>query len=231
MINRDEIDPQGAIIRQTTEAGVAISEELTDLNPNVEMDAKEFGEHVRNGGWRLGLLVARNVKSGAGAGARTDLAENSARLIKISSRAFARQAGNITDKTVGKYLDAWNMAAADGHVVPSSSLSPGQEVDFSETDDDGELILTPKLWDSYFKPKGEENETSVFDFFKGLKKYNDCNLRDWLTAEHFEGQSDFCPQDVYDLLRAANRISAEGMQIMAEELAEPLGLRVISESE
>lgn len=229
MINRDEIDPQGAIIRKTAEAGVAISEELTDLNPNIEIDAKEFGEHVRNGGWRLGLLVARNVLRNAGEGRPSKTAENSA-VSKISGRAFSRQAGNITDKTVTKYLDAWNMAAADGHVPASSLLSPGQEVDFSLTDEDGELILTPKLWDSYFKPKGDENDTTVFDFFKGLKKYNECNLRDWLKAENFEGQSDFCPQDVYDLLRGANRISAEAMQIMVE-LAEPLDLKVISESE
>jgi hypothetical protein len=229
MINRDEIDPQGAIIRQTAEAGVAISEELTDLNPNIEIDAKEFGEHVRNGGWRLGLLVARNVELDSGTGERTDLGQNRPRL-KISSRAFARQADNISKNTVTKYLNAWNLAAADGHVPSSSALSPGQEVDFSLTDEDGELILTPKLWDSYFKPKGDENDTTVFDFFKGLKKYNECNLRDWLKAENFEGQSDFCPQDVYDLLRGANRISAEAMQIMVE-LAEPLDLKVISESE
>lgn len=239
MINRDEIDPQGAIIRKTAEAGVAISEELTDLNPNIEIDAKEFGEHVRNGGWRLGLLVARSVEVGAGNGVplsgptspKNEGSQNCEAFKKLSLAAFSRKASMSSGgNTVRKYLDAWNMAAADGHVPASSMLSPGQEVDFSQTDDDGELILTPKLWDSYFKPKGDENDTTVFDFFKGLKKYNECNLRDWLKAENFEGQSDFCPQDVYDLLRGANRISAEAMQIMVE-LAEPLDLKVISESE
>lgn len=88
---------------------------------------------------------------------------------------------------------------------------------------------THKLWDFFFKTKNEENETTVLDFFNGLKKYNECNLRDWLKAENFEGQ-DFVPQDVYDLLRGANRISAEAMQIMSEELAESLNLRVINES-
>lgn len=233
MINRDEIDPQGAIIRQTAEAGVAISEELTDLNPNIEIDAKEFGEHVRNGGWRLGLLVARSVEVGRNRGgdrkSGTNL-ENSKLIAKVSALGFARQAGNISSKTVQKYIDAWNMAAADGHVPASSVMSPGQEVDFSLTDDDGELILTPKLWDSYFKPKGDENDPTVLDFFKGLKKYNECNLRDWLNTENFEGQ-DFVPQDVYDLLRGANRIAVEGMQIMSEELATSLNLKVISESE
>ncbi|MCX5045500.1 hypothetical protein OG921_20240 [Aldersonia sp. NBC_00410] len=32
-------------------------------------DAREFGQHFKQGGWRLGLLVARNVEHG-GAGGR-----------------------------------------------------------------------------------------------------------------------------------------------------------------
>lgn len=155
MINRDEIDPQGAIIRQTAEAGVAISEELTDLNPNVELDAKEFGEHVRNGGWRLGLLVARSVrKTAKERGSKPwedegvsraewyrDNSENSESSQKISASAFAHQAGvSITDKTVTKYLNAWNQAAVEGFVPLSSSMCPGQGFVFrSEFDLDFEF--------------------------------------------------------------------------------------------
>jgi hypothetical protein len=32
------------------------------MEPTTELDAREFGIHVRQGGWRLGLLVARNVE-------------------------------------------------------------------------------------------------------------------------------------------------------------------------
>jgi hypothetical protein len=218
MINRDEIDPQGAIIRQTTEAGVAISEELTDLNPNIEIDAKEFGEHVRNGGWRLGLLVARSVVKGV-QGQRSDLINFD--QVKISARSFALQAGNISYNTVKKYLDAWDMAAADGHVPASSTLSPGQAVDFTGTNDNDDLILTPQLWDSYYKPKGDENDKTVYDFFKGLSKYTDESVRTWLQAENFKGQSEFRPKQVYDFLESINRVSKTGMNLylaMEDEL-------------
>jgi hypothetical protein len=29
---------------------------------SLDNDAREFGQHFKQGGWRLGLLVARNVK-------------------------------------------------------------------------------------------------------------------------------------------------------------------------
>jgi hypothetical protein len=156
--DRDQIDPQGARERQAVENAVLIAEELTDLNPNIEMDAKEFGEHVRNGGWRLGLLAARSAEV-ATAG-RPRIGENTPINKKISLTAFGKSAG-IDKNTVKKYLDSWNMAAADGYVPSSSELVPGQGVNFTDVDDDGELILSPKLWDSYFKPKGADNEPTV----------------------------------------------------------------------
>lgn len=42
----------------TNEAAAESSESTVDS------DAREFGQHFRQGGWRLGLLVARNVKPG-----------------------------------------------------------------------------------------------------------------------------------------------------------------------
>jgi hypothetical protein len=33
----------------------------TDAAHAITADATEFGNHMRQGGWRLGLLVARNV--------------------------------------------------------------------------------------------------------------------------------------------------------------------------
>lgn len=191
MLNRDEIDPQGAIIRQTAEAGTAISDELSGLNPNIEIDAKEFGEHVRNGGWRLGLLVARSVAAGTGQGSRTNLAEFSAKFPKISTRAFARQAGgSITDKTVSKYLNAWNMAAADEIVPASSELSPGQSFSFDAEEH------TPKVWDSYFKPPtGDEKDP----FVTQINKINSAVAIDTsvFTAEAFSAQQEHSVDDVY----------------------------------
>jgi hypothetical protein len=137
-----------------------VTEELANLNPNVEMDAKEFGEHVRNGGWRLGLLVARSVEVGKNKGGDRKSEninwENSQLIEKVSALAFARQAGNITNKTVQKYLTAWDLAAADGLVPTSSDLSPGQSFTFNEEEH------TPETWKQYFKTPGEPNDKNAF---------------------------------------------------------------------
>lgn len=201
MINRDEIDPQGAIERNAAAAGVAISEELSSLNPNIEMDAKEFGEHVRNGGWKLGLLVARSVAAGAGqTSGLKNVAENSA-TSKISSRAFARQAGGtITDKTVGKYLNAWNMAAADGLVPASSDLNPGQNYSFEdETHTDSE-------WKKYFSPSSGEDKNDLVSLYN---KTNGSLNVDAINVENFNSQSEFTVPQGYKAAVQLERAAKE----------------------
>lgn len=234
MINRDEIDPQGAIIRQTAEAGVAISEELTDLNPNIEIDAKEFGEHVRNGGWRLGLLVARSVEVSAGhgvnlSGPNAPKDAQDCASSKVSQRAFARQASLSTGgNTVSKYLNAWNLAAADGHVPASSTLSPGQEVDFSQTDDDGELILTPKLWDKYFKtPSGGSEKTVDSAVIEPINKFVDLALRDWICSDQYDG-TDNNINTAYKAFQSLIRKGYEGIAL-CEEVATSLNMEIKDE--
>jgi hypothetical protein len=83
------------------------------------MDAREFGIHTKQGGWRLGLLVARNVEKDS----RKTVSHE-----KVSAAEFARTA-DTSAKTVLQYLKAWNKAAKDGHVPSSLELSPGEEVD------------------------------------------------------------------------------------------------------
>lgn len=229
---KDQLDPQGATNRQAVENATLVADELTDLNPNVEMDAKEFGEHVRNGGWRLGLLVARNVADDHGAKPWEDEgvsrmtwyrrqqnvtdANNLAIVTKISSRAFARQAGNISDPTVNKYLKAWNLAAVDGHVPSSANLAPGQEVDFSKTDADGELILTPKLWDFYFKPPAGDNEKTVDGvIIKPIERMANITLRDWICPEQYDG-TDNSLDDANEAFDTLIRIGMEGKAICSE---------------
>lgn len=95
---------------------------------SINNDAREFGLHVKQGGWRLGLLVARNVQklqsgSGGDPGAITPGG-------KVSARQFAEIAGCGKDR-VSRYLDAWNRAATAGHVDPADELSPGQEIDLN----------------------------------------------------------------------------------------------------
>ena len=62
-----------------------------------ELDASEFGNHVRQGGWRLGLLVARNVEKGKGNGGdrRSDQFPNRETETggKVNALTFAEMSG------------------------------------------------------------------------------------------------------------------------------------------
>jgi len=60
---------------------------------------------VKLGGWRLGLLVARNVERGT-AGRPSDNRYNCTDL-KLSATRFAEMAGVSRPKVI-RYLDAWN---------------------------------------------------------------------------------------------------------------------------
>jgi hypothetical protein len=88
----------------------------------VEQDAREFGLHVKQGGWRLGLLVARNVERGNG-GRGNRRGRDS---LKVSGRDFARMSGTTADRVL-RYLDAWERAADAGHVPHAAALTPGDE--------------------------------------------------------------------------------------------------------
>lgn len=92
----------------------------------IEQDAREYGVHVRHGGWRLGLLVARSVEKGA----KKD-------SDKVSADEFARRSGTSADRVI-HYLDAWERAADAGYVPHSTDVTPGQDVQLPE-DEDGEL--------------------------------------------------------------------------------------------
>lgn len=98
-----------------------------DVRPEVKADAQEFGLYTRQGGWRLGLLVARNVQQGKGQGSRTDTFPNG----KVSANAFAKQAGVSVNKIL-RYLEAWDRYASEGKVKESASLSPGDELELDQ---------------------------------------------------------------------------------------------------
>lgn len=207
--------------RQAIEAATQIHEELSSLNPHIEIDAKEFGEHVRNGGWRLGLLVARSVQKDAGRGGKdTQSAIFAEKSAKVSTRSFARQAGNISDKTVGKYLTAWDLAAADGHVLSTDDLQPGQAFTFEDD------THTPELWKQYFKPpKGEEKLT---DFGASLERsisgLENMDL-DKICEEMFNGQLEYSPEEVYEFANRGIRRLLE-IQNRIEGVATKLGYTV-----
>jgi hypothetical protein len=89
---------------------------------SLDDDAHVFGQHFQ-GGWQLGLLVARNVHKQAGAGrpSKSEPVRN-----KVAPANFADKAG-VSERTVQWYRNAWARAAEDGHCTPADELSPGDD--------------------------------------------------------------------------------------------------------
>jgi hypothetical protein len=103
-------------------------------------DAIEFGLHVKQGGWRLGLLVARNVVKAPGRISAETL------LPKVSATEFARRAQTSNDRVL-RYLAAWERAA-DANIVPHADiLTPG-------LDPAGINVDTLPAWSNYYRPTG-----------------------------------------------------------------------------
>lgn len=97
-------------------------------NDLVERDAVEFGLHLRQGSWRLGLLVARNVEKGKGNGRPPKEISAATEVSKVSAEAFAKKSDTSGDRVL-RYLKAWDTAALDGWVPESALLAPGEEPD------------------------------------------------------------------------------------------------------
>lgn len=89
---------------------------------SVLADATEFGLHMKQGGWRLGLLVARNVAVAPGRVSPETL------LPKVNATEFARRAGTSNDRVL-RHLAAWERAANAGLVPHAAALTPGSPVD------------------------------------------------------------------------------------------------------
>lgn len=89
---------------------------------SLDDDARAFGQHFQ-GGWQLGLLVARNVYKQAGVGRppKSEPVRN-----KVSCAEFAKMAG-VSERTVQWYCNTWKLAAEAGYCTPADELAPGVE--------------------------------------------------------------------------------------------------------
>ena len=87
--------------------GINNAQQDTTGQGRTQADAQEFGQHVRQGGWRLGLLVARNVVRAPGRVSIETLAP------KTNATRFGELSGVSTTKVL-RYLAAWNLAAEQG---------------------------------------------------------------------------------------------------------------------
>lgn len=102
------------------------------VSPMVEMDAREFGLHLKEGGWRMGLLVARSVEPGEGMNERGSRPSEWSGETKISAAKFADLAGTSGNRVL-RYYRAWERYAAKGKVPPSADLVPGDEPELDWT--------------------------------------------------------------------------------------------------
>lgn len=191
-IIKEARETDNATEKAIVDEAAQIANELSNMGPNIEIDLKELSEHVRNGGWRLGLLVARSVEIGAGHGG--DRRTNQASFLtldeyKISLGAASSKTG-ISRNTVKKYLESWDMAATDGIVPPSSELTPGQHFEFDQE------LHTPKVWDSYFKPP-TGNEKDPFTTQVNKSKAVETIEPDIFNSVNFQNQQEFSIDNVY----------------------------------
>lgn len=103
---------------------------------SLKEDAEEFGIHTKAGGWRLGLLVARNVERGKGEGGSGKAHRGNRPGEKVSARKFAGEAGLSDHKIVLRYLDSWDYYAEQPDyqdiIKPSGEIRPDDEIELDE---------------------------------------------------------------------------------------------------
>jgi hypothetical protein len=121
------------------------------MSNQIDCDAIEFGSHFKQGGWRLGLLVARNCEPKQGK--RTDLATGGE--VKVSCDEFASKAG-VSASTVKYYYAAWGLAADAGYCLSAKELSPGQD-DLEDFDEDD--FERREIWSKFYQKAREPKQS------------------------------------------------------------------------
>lgn len=216
------------------------------MSNQIDCDAAEFGSHFKQGGWRLGLLVARSVKVGNHGGSRSSSHVN----LKISVAEFATKSG-VSESNTRVYFKAWEMAAEEGHCLRAAELNPGDEdasIDFDE-DDNESRILWAKFLQKAREPKKpkqqekkqekpveekteteEENESSSETITISQEELDAqfrhdriINAREALETHQtklFEIGVVTAPEDiaaVQDIITRAEAIAAKGRELLKQE--------------
>ena len=134
---------------------------------SLDNDAREFGQHFKQGGWRLGLLVARNVEPHKGQGKPRPPVDEAASPLstpdgvldekpsKVSGTEFATKAG-VSKQHVANYYKAWELAADDHKCLHAKDLSPGDE-DLEDLEEE-DVEHTRELWSKYLQMAKEPKE-------------------------------------------------------------------------
>ncbi len=141
----------------------------------IEHDAAEFGNHVRLGGWRLGLLVARSVQKDKGHGQGRG-ANVSAETFKVSAREFADMAGTTAGRVL-RYLKAWDAAALDGCVPESALLVPGEELDNFDPEN-------LPAWETFYSWESSRTSPESLDRYTAAAEEEGTTARTTVSVAH-----------------------------------------------
>lgn len=174
---------------------------------SVEEDARAFGLHFQ-GGWQLGLLVARNVHKRPGAG-RPDNSEPVRN--KVSCAQFAKMA-RVSERTVQLYCNTWALAAQAGYCTPADQLEPGtDDPKLLGVDLDGYEFA--ELWRKCYREARHTkagNTKARAGGRKGKTAESDCQSDAEPKAEphaNQTGESDPRTHPLYGLMLAMNELS------------------------
>jgi hypothetical protein len=136
------------------------AESVSTAERIIRRNAREFGAHFKQGGWRLGFLVARSTKSGK-PGRPSKASENPSPEMdsdgKVSFTEFAKLAG-VAQSHVSYHYMAWNLAAGDGLYPPAEQLSPGSSDGLRDDIEDDDDDARDKWLVYYRKARGTDSE-------------------------------------------------------------------------
>lgn len=191
-----------------------------------ELDAREFGVGVRCGGWRLGLLVARNVapaKAGRTSANNRSLENDSSGTKKVSMNQFADLAG-VSVSHVKYYYDAWQLAAKAGLVPASETIEFGDDniavdIDSIEDEDNPRTFWTwfysqaknpPKKTEkkqdskvsAQSKSQGKTDGSNQTNSFDTQSNSDDIDLPDVSEVEAKEADNDLRRYELAEILEA-----------------------------
>ncbi|WP_155770491.1 hypothetical protein [Mycobacterium asiaticum] len=125
-------------------------------NMAIEENAQEFGQHFKQGGWRLGFLVARSVEHGGSGGRPSENRSHENGSGKVSMSRFAELSG-VSKSHVSYYFRAWQLAAEGGHCLPAEQMSPDSD-DGLRDDIDKDDDHAREMWSKYLQQAREARE-------------------------------------------------------------------------
>ncbi|KQH75838.1 hypothetical protein AO501_12375 [Mycobacterium gordonae] len=179
---------------------------------SINDNAHEFGQHFKQGGWRLGFLVARSVEHGGSGGRPSENRSLENGSGKVSISRFAELAG-VSKSHVSYYFKAWQLAADDKLCPSAEQLSPDSD-DGLRDDIDEDDNHTREMWLKYLQQAREPREPGT----RGAKAGSRSKATTGDTAEKdsqaVEALTDISDKLAKNLVKVFNGV---GPKLMGDE--------------